>query len=80
MNGIGLGRTVSLARLHTPIHIPGVGQFGPLLQKEGLKLGDLEMTLLDNGLFLTVGGKEAFIPLTQIQVLELVPAAPKSKK
>ncbi len=69
-----LGRKVSVAKMHTPIFIPAIGNLPDTLQRTSGgagKLGDLVMTLLSTGIYLTVGGKEAFIPLTQVQVLTL---------
>lgn len=73
------GRKVVFAKLHTTSHLGNIGEIPTTLRKEGAKFETLEMSLQPNGVYLTLKGVEAFIPLTQIQILQLAPSETVSK-
>lgn len=75
-------REVLAATLHGPIHIPGVGQFGPVVTKDPTKAQtkDLKMHLEGNFLIMVVKGQEVILPLSSVSHMRLGPADVKTKK
>lgn len=68
------GRKVTLARLHSTIHIAGVGQIGPALDRTSK--GQLQLTLCEQGVHAKGKGPtginvEFVVPIANCQSIEL---------
>jgi hypothetical protein len=68
------GRKVSIARLHTILHVPGLGQLGPAVTPDsGKLLGSATLTKVPDGLMFVCKGIEVFVPNGNIISMQLVP-------
>lgn len=69
-------REVTYATLHGPCHLPGVGQFGPVLVKDLTKMRDIRMFLSDGFLQVLIKGAEILLPLSSVSHMQLAKEAP----
>lgn len=70
------GRKVIIARLHTTLHVQGIGQMGPAIDgNSGKVVGALALTKVADGLLVTGKGVEVFIPNGNIISMQLEPQA-----
>lgn len=70
------GREVKLARLHSIMHIPGVGQLGPAIDSNSASkngLGSIKLVKVEDGLQLIGVNWEAFVPNGNIISMQFVP-------
>ena len=70
------GRKIALVRMHTTTHVQGIGNLGPILDKNSK--GNLQMTMSEVGIL--VKGRllpnplvEFIVPYATVQSIELVP-------
>jgi len=68
------GRSVLQARLHTTLHVQGIGNMGPAVDANSGKLiGALTLTKAPDGLLIAGKGVEVFVPNGNIVSLQLAP-------
>lgn len=70
-----VGRKVNSVKMHAPIFIVGSGELPQTLVKNSAsgKMSTLDMTFVENGVFVKINGTEALVPFGQIQVLVFAP-------
>jgi hypothetical protein len=67
-------RKVLIARLHTVLHITGIGQVGPAVdQNSGKVKGQMVLTKIPGGLHLKAGDVEVIVPNGNIISMQLAP-------